>query len=73
MGLEHRREVLGLVAQDASLCSGVSFAGRWGEAASDPPAPLQSLDGQAGGDKAHPSLAPAGGDEAHTSVAPSRW
>ena len=73
MGLEHRREVLGLVAQDASLCSSVSFAGRWGEAASDPPVPLQSLDGQAGGDEAHPSVAQAGGDEAHPSLASSRW
>ena len=57
MGLEHPREVLGLVAQDASLCSGVRFTRRRGEAASDPPAPLQSHAGPAGSDKAHPSLA----------------
>ena len=45
-----------LVAQDVLLCSCVNLIGRWGEVASDPQAPLQSHDDQAGDDNVCPSL-----------------
>ena len=48
--------MLDLVAQDVLLCSCVNLIGRWGEVASDPQAPLQSHDDQAGDDNVCPSL-----------------